>query len=200
MITLNELKTYYKNLLINQYRNKTNARATIGAMVSEIWLDGLPMEEAVCFDIDTAVGAQLDIIGRIIGVNREIPGLDLTNTYFEFTDYSATAGTDFASYSDLGTTGILWRRYFVDAVTNMVDDQMRAVIKLKIIFNCFSRSMKKIKEALYAEFSGSIDITDNLDLSLDFDFSDPYHQVADIADFINILPKTMGISYTINKV
>jgi len=198
-MTLDELKSYYSGILIKQYANKPRAIATVESVAGELWLDGMLLDEPSCFDLDEAVGAQLDILGRIVGITREIHGLDLTNTYFQFTDYSATAGTDFADYSDLGTTGILWRRYFVDAVTNMTDDQMRAVIKLKIIFNCFSRTMKSIKEALFAEFAGSIDIEDNLDMTVDFDVYDPYHQVSDIADFLGIFPTAMGVSYTINK-
>ena len=199
-VTLNELKSYYSALLISQYRTKERAIATIETVAGEIWLDNLPSFESTCFDLNSAVGEQLNVLGRIVGVERDVQGLDLENTYFEFTNYAGTVtGINFASYSDLDTTEDLFSRYFVDAVTNMDDGQFRNIIKLKIIFNTAIRTMKYVKEALYAEFAGSIDITDNLDLSLDFDVYDPYYSVIDIAEYLNIMPKSMGVSYTVNQ-
>lgn len=83
MTTVEELKTYYAARLVMQYRGQPNAINTIKALVQESWLDGLIQNEASCFNIDSAVGEQLDIIGRIVGVPRNIYGLDLEHEFLE---------------------------------------------------------------------------------------------------------------------
>lgn len=69
-MTVEELKTYYSNLLIAQYRDKPNAYATIKALVGMAIMDALPVNLQDAFDLDTAVGAQLDILGKYQGIDR----------------------------------------------------------------------------------------------------------------------------------
>lgn len=61
--------SYYSNLLIMQYHNKPKAKATIEAAVG-LLPDDLIMEVINGFDIETAVGKQLDILGEYVGVDR----------------------------------------------------------------------------------------------------------------------------------
>lgn len=61
--------SYYSNLLIMQYHNKPKAKATIEATVG-LLPDDLIMEVINGFDIETAVGKQLDILGEFVGVDR----------------------------------------------------------------------------------------------------------------------------------
>ena len=61
--------SYYSNLLIMQYHNKPKAKATIEATVG-LLPDGLIMDVINGFDIETAVGKQLDILGEYVGVDR----------------------------------------------------------------------------------------------------------------------------------
>lgn len=67
-----DLCDYYSNLLILQYRNKPKANATIKAIVPTATIDGLPQEVENAFDIETAVGKQLDILGKYIGFDRNV--------------------------------------------------------------------------------------------------------------------------------
>ncbi|MDR2674459.1 MAG: DUF2612 domain-containing protein, partial [Opitutaceae bacterium] len=68
-MTLDEVIQYYVDLLIIQYRQKPRARATVAAFVRAAVADGLPPALADAFDIDTASGAQLDILAKYIGVS-----------------------------------------------------------------------------------------------------------------------------------
>lgn len=61
--------SYYSNLLIMQYHNKPKAKATIEATVG-LLPDDLIMEVINGFNIETAVGKQLDILGEYVGVDR----------------------------------------------------------------------------------------------------------------------------------
>lgn len=69
-MTTNELIEYYANLLILQYREKPKAFATIEALVDPVIMDQLPIDVQNAFDIETAEGVQLDIIGKYVGVSR----------------------------------------------------------------------------------------------------------------------------------
>lgn len=66
---MSALDTYYSNLLILQYHNKPKAKATIEASVG-LLPDNLILEVINGFDIETAVGKQLDILGIYVGVDR----------------------------------------------------------------------------------------------------------------------------------
>ncbi len=69
-MTTNEIIAYYCDLLIIQYFQKTKAYVTIDTIVRPVVMDQLPLTVQDGFDIETAVGAQLDIIAKYVGVNR----------------------------------------------------------------------------------------------------------------------------------
>lgn len=70
MTTKTDLEDYYKNLLIIEYHNKPRARATISQWVDCMTGDGIMTQLWDAFDIDTAIGAQLDVIGKFCGLER----------------------------------------------------------------------------------------------------------------------------------
>lgn len=71
MATTDEIVKSYVDLLILQYREKANARATIDVQVRPVIIDQIPTEVENAFDIETAVGAQLDTLGKYVGVSRD---------------------------------------------------------------------------------------------------------------------------------
>lgn len=77
------------------------------------------------FDVDTAIGAQLDAVGVRVGVSRNLP-MTLTDVYFALDD-SGGIGLD------LG----VWKGEYdpVDGTTTLGDETYRAVIKAKIAQN-----------------------------------------------------------------
>lgn len=77
------------------------------------------------FDVDTAIGAQLDAVGVRVGVSRVLP-MTLTDVYFALDD---TGGIGL----DLG----VWKGEYdpVDGTTTLGDETYRAVIKAKIAQN-----------------------------------------------------------------
>lgn len=60
---------YYANLLIMQYHNKRKAQETIKASTKAI-PDTLIQDIINGYDIETAVGAQQDLLGEYLGVDR----------------------------------------------------------------------------------------------------------------------------------
>lgn len=155
------IKKYYSDLLIVQYRTKPRAIATVRLLAALPNGDGLLDQEIACFDLNTAVGAQLDILGKIVGVQREVYGLDLEHTFFSFTRYDGEPDSiGFGRYTDNPYSTDLFLRYNNWAVYTLTDFELRTLIKLKIIFNNAYSSLKDLKEGLYAAFAGDIDVSE----------------------------------------
>ena len=102
------VENYYADLLIIQYRNKPKARATIKLGANLYLADGLVFELNNVLDIDTAVGAQLDLIGKILGVSRDIPGFTIDKEYFSFEKNPLYIDTvaDLTALANYDTTGV----------------------------------------------------------------------------------------------
>lgn len=67
---MSETNGYYSNLLILEYRNKPKAKATIESVVG-LLPDDMILSIINGFNIETAVGKQLDILGKYIGISRD---------------------------------------------------------------------------------------------------------------------------------
>jgi hypothetical protein len=160
-MTLKEILDYYAGLLIVQYRIKPKARATIRLLTNQAACNGLVEAERTCFDLDTAQGAQLDVLGRIVGVPRNVYGLDLAHEYFSFTRYlTSEASVGFGRYNAQPEEELFYR-YNNYAIYTLTDFEMRTMIYLKIIFNNKYSSFKHLKDAIYAKFGNDIDIAES---------------------------------------
>ena len=202
MPTMQELKDYYAARLIAQYRLKPRAIATIALLINQAWADGMPQQLQTAFNLDVAAGAQLDIIGRIVGVPRNIYGLDLTHTFWEWTEYGGSpAGVSMGLYTDSPYPSEIWRRYIINSIATLSDDQLLDLIKLKIVHNNNNGSFKDILDRMFAYFGTGIAITDNLDSTVTFDVTTEYATMMKAADFIgDVIPKPMGVGHTINYI
>lgn len=69
-MTDQEIIDYYANLLIIQYRGKPKAYATIQALVTPAVMNQILTKVQDAFNVDTAVGVQLDTLGKYAGVKR----------------------------------------------------------------------------------------------------------------------------------
>ena len=160
-MTLDDILNYYAKLLIIQYRIKPKAKATIRLLANQSVCDGLVQAEQTCFDLDTAIGAQLTILGKIVGVPRNVYGLDLGHIYFNFTRCIGEPASNGFGRANMQPDADLFYRANNYAIYTMTDFELRAAIYLKIIFNNKYSSFKNIKEALYAKFKGDIDISES---------------------------------------
>lgn len=69
-MTNQELIDYYADLLILQYIGKDKAYATIQAYATEFIMNQIVFAVRDAYEVDTAVGAQLDVLAKYIGVSR----------------------------------------------------------------------------------------------------------------------------------
>jgi len=80
---------YYVARLIFQYANLPNAQRMIALMTKQALGDDILTQIQNAFDLNTAVGYQLDILGKYIGVTRNINPAS-NPPYWGFLNYSAT--------------------------------------------------------------------------------------------------------------
>lgn len=69
-MTTDEIIEAYAKLLILQYIGKPKAFATVKAWIGPFVMNQLPVAVQDAFTLDTAEGAQLDILGKYVGVIR----------------------------------------------------------------------------------------------------------------------------------
>lgn len=86
---LTDLCQYYADLLAYEYRGRPNATAQVKLFAKQALADLLVDQIVSAFDVDTAVGKQLDIIGKYVGVPRNI-GSVIPKPYFGFWSYAST--------------------------------------------------------------------------------------------------------------
>ena len=122
-MTINdELKEYYANLLIVQYHGRPKASGMIKALVDTVLMNQIPMAMEDAFDLETAVGKQLDILGGRLGVTR--------NVYLRNGDPVTLNDDDFRTYVKLQAARMTLRSSLFDMQTlliNFFESSMRVI-------------------------------------------------------------------------
>lgn len=115
----------YLDLITSQYRKKPNFTAMVGADVAlPIRIQDLLTSMIPIFDVETAVGDQLDIIGEWVGITRNV-AIPIDNVFFSW-DETTILGWDSGS----------WRPALApSSITVLPDDNYRILIKAKIAAN-----------------------------------------------------------------
>jgi hypothetical protein len=148
----------YLNLITSEHRGKEKFEATVVAGVSpfsklqEVML-GLPAD----FDIDSAVGVQLDAVGAWIGRSRRID-TPLVGVYFTWDDLA----------SDGWDSGI-WKGPFDpdSGLVDLPDDSYRVLLKAKIAANSWDGTIPGAYAIWATVFTNSqLVIQDNQDMSM----------------------------------
>lgn len=195
-INFDDIKTYYSNLLIYQYRNKPKAKATIELLVKELVENTLIFDIERTFDVETAIGKQLDIIGKYVGVSRaQYKKFGDITKYFSVNDINENIlNWSQNGFNDFINDISLWKEekfldynnqnenYFLD------DIQLRYLIKFKIIFNNNVFSIKNIIENLYNYFKTDILIFDNYNMTMIVLLNNQVKELLNIILYNNIFP------------
>ena len=157
-----QLIEYYQDLLIVQYHDKPKAKAMIKAEMEETLANLLDIQVRDAFDVDTAVGVQLDIIGKWVGVDRIFKGQMFDNeSWFSLTRYNEPTTPlqgGFSRFDNFDTLegGFLTYDFIVSTRNKINDTDFRMLIKLKIIRNNIKHSPKDIDEAMYKLFADTL--------------------------------------------
>jgi hypothetical protein len=191
----------YKQRLLQQYKSSLNLIGLIDALIEgqgdlEVVLDQLLNERS----INTAIGAQLDIIGEIVGQPRTI--LDVTG--LEFFGYAGAAG-DIDGYGTLldPTIGARYRSGTEETGTfrELGDAEYRLFIKSKVFKNVGSLTTENLIEALSFVFGeGSfVGITENGNHNVSLTLvADIPVSTAQLLVTNDALPRPAGVSYLVS--
>jgi hypothetical protein len=196
----------YRDLLIWQYKGQPRAIATIDlfdAQTRATWngFADLP----TTYDIDKAVGVSLDVIGRIVGVSRTLAEA-APRSFFGFT--GAPEQTDFPNPNAGAFTrgqrlGGKWYREggATFDTARASDDEMRTLIRLKVIKNYQTGSLPNLMQALTVLLGGSYaNANDNLDMTVTIyaikSRVTPF--VRYVFDKLDLLPRPAGVELIVN--
>lgn len=202
-MTVQELLDYYVNLLIIQYNNKPNARATIEAYVKQAVADLVTVDVRDGFDLDTAIGNQLDVLGKYVDVRRNINGLDLGREYFALVPYGDPSPGDYVGFGIYGTPPTDFFRLYSAENTSyaMTDDEMRDFIKFKIRVHKSDNTLYDIDDIIDEFFGADCLITDGLDMTLTYAFTPALeYNLPAIVAFENALPAPAGVQIVITGI
>ena len=196
------LLNYYAGLLIIQYANKTKASADVKLGCSIYTGDFLIGDIENAFDIDTAVGDQLDLIGKLVGLPREAYGFDFGIKYFAEDDYDdPMIDSKGYGFSDVDApTEAIFKDYDVTrhSIYAMSDFQYRKMLKLKVVLNNGVSTDKQFDSILYEVFGTGITVVDNLDMTGTITVQREYKLEGKLIEFLKLFPKPLGVEMTIN--
>lgn len=148
----------YLNLIPSKNREQPDFLAAISIGLGiQVRIQNLLAAMIPLFDVDTAVGDQLDIIGRWVGISRNV-AIPITGVYFTW-DGDYTLGWDYGTWQPASEP---------TEVTVLPDDAYRTVIKAKIAANHWDGTTDgayAIWDALFTQFT--ILIQDNQNMTYD---------------------------------
>lgn len=141
------------------------------------------------YDIDTAVGAQLDVIGRIVVIDRGFESFVVfdPDTYFGGSGDACQFGGIDSQFESVGTT-----------VSNEVSDAIfRVLIRAKIAKNNNDATLDGIASALsFITESSPIRVVDNENMTMSVSFGS---ELTDIERFVfntfDVVPRPQGVRF-----
>jgi hypothetical protein len=182
----------YEKLITSEHCDKPKFLATVGvgvqpsADVSEMLL-GLPL----LYDLDVAVGEQLDRVGQWVGRTRYL-ATPIVDVYFTLDQ----EGLGF----DQGT----WLGLYdpINGLTALPDDAYRTLLRAKILANTWDGTVPGAYEAWNTVFSGTgyqILIQDNGDMTMALALIGPLPDAVTTALFsggyLSLKPAGVGITF-----
>jgi len=148
---------YYQSWVTSEHQSAPNYMAWLGAMVEPLTVIQSVIDNFVTnFDVDIAVGKQLDAVGQWVGVSRVLETA-ITGVFAQFD----TEGLGF----DQG----IWSGPFDGTSITLLPDYIyRIVIKFKILANKWDGSIPTAYADFATVFTGGeyVFIIDNQDMSM----------------------------------
>lgn len=202
METLQQIIQYYANLLIIQYNGLPKAQATIALYAQTLLASNIVLQVQNAYDIDTAVGDQLDVIGKYVGVNRFYSEIVLTN-YFSLVPQSAHAalptsppqwgfGTQ-ATFENYDYNGTLIYDDIVTSTNSLSDSNFRILIKLAILRNNMNFSHEAIDAAMWGLFGDMIRPESTGNMAMQYFIAGAETTLVQAMISKGVLPKPMGV-------
>lgn len=178
--------------VISQYANSPRMLALIDGLTAAFDRNA-QFEEFItrAWDINTATGFGLDIIGRKVGVARAL--YVANEEYLGFSDQ--TGAQPFGH-------GVFYSAYRLTPNFNLPDASYRRLILVRAALNITDCAIPTINKALMTLFPGygNCYVRDNLDMTMTYVFGAKLSKVDyAIVTQSGALPKPAGVSYTVEQ-
>lgn len=207
---LGQLYEYYTNLLIIQYHDKPKAQAHIRFLVDLVFANVILLQIQDAFDWKTAVGAQLDIIGKWVGITRTYNGsLYWGDTYLSYPRSNQLVPDDttdglqhgYSNYdtfdSDPGAVLTYENVGYVEQ--SLSDADYRTVIGLKIIKNSINHTAKNIDDAIWDYFGGEVYTTWEPH-EITYHYPASMTNIMEVCNYKNVLPAPTGVNIILREI
>ncbi|WFC66420.1 DUF2612 domain-containing protein [Achromobacter denitrificans] len=184
----------YLDLITAFHRDKPKFSAMVGA-VSKCFVDAqnLYAQMVAAYDLDAAVGVQLDAVGEWVGISRNVQ-TPLVGVYFSF------------DIAGLGFDEGVWQGPFDPdtGVTSLDDDTYRLLIRAKIAANHWDGTLEgsaAILNLIFGNTGTHVFIQDNGDMSIDIGVSGQRPTAIFLAlltgGYIPVKPEGVRVNYYI---
>lgn len=198
---------YYVNLLIIQYNNQPKAKATIDLFVREMLAEGIFLDVLNAYDLDTAVGHQLDVIAKYIGVDRFYEVFDLVD-FFAVTTYSEVSPdalakwgfSDYTTFDGDNYNGTLNYSSIISESNSLPDADFRILLRLKILQNTENHSVKAINDAMFKYFGDDVIPTETGNMEMTYTVTNTASAIIKAAIYKKVLPRPMGVQLNLVEV
>jgi hypothetical protein len=190
----------YTALITSEHNQKPNFMALAGVLAGALGDTTAATQGLVsAFSLNTAIGAQLDILGKWIGQSRVIPGI-LIPGFFGFSEVSTGLPDGlqlpFGELTDHSKGGIFFELGGTFAgTTTLTDPQYLTVLKARIARNQSNGTLSALEGALFFIFGAGCKVVDNGTLSLAITVTSPITPVDQaLLTGLDILPRPAGVA------
>lgn len=196
MSQLDNLISAYVRLLVFQFK-LPKAQQQVAIMAKQFLMDGLPQQVRDAYNPYTAVGPQLDVVAKYIGLPRTI-GLPAPLPWFGFV-LAAGGGNPngLISVNDSNNRDVVFYRSGYQGTRNtaLSDTSYAFMLALQIILNSSDGTLASIQNYLKALLDGVVTVRDNLDMTLTYQINGALP--VDPSVLALYLPKPMGVGINI---
>lgn len=185
----------YSTLLTSEYRNSPNFIQTVKLTANGVGdITSLLQSMPAQFDLDAAIGSQLDVDGQWIGFPRTIGGVLLVQ-FYGFADDPTALG-----FGELGNPAVGGRYYELGEDTStsatLADPEYRLLLKAKILQNDWDGSVSKFEAAVADVIAMPTTVVDpgtNVVLIMPSQAVDPV--LMQLLTGFDLLPRAAGVRY-----
>lgn len=209
---LEDLKKYFADLIILQYRYAPENRALIGKLTDLIFANNLALQiRDLTVDVDNSFGAQLDIVGKWVGIDRFYGGELWDRAYLSFPLYSTIKTSSYSDYQGgfskystfaKNNGGFMTYKVWQETRTRMNqmgDNYFRPLIKLKIIKNSINHTCKNIDNAIWDWSEGKVYTTWDV-MKVKYNYDRSYKNLMTLAAYKKALPHPTGCTVELIEV
>ena len=199
----NDIINRYILFLIKQYYEKPKANAEIRNLLVD-WqqIGDFIRYFGEDFDIDNAKGSVLDLIGRIVGLPRQVNSI-VPVVYFGFDSNPNSRGFSSISNPERGSAAFFRVGQEVYTPYQLQDPEYRKFLKIKIAKNncspyLVSDEKTSLQQVVFDAFDGKAYVVDNKDMTLTLYVSPSVsNDDLNLILKLDILPRPITFSYRI---